>query len=130
MTLKKLYDEGIHISVSNTGHIKVDIHGVEIDLMPVWIEDDMLHIAGYTSMQIKENMFEPYSRLDFAGGHLWTFAQPETFLEHQYGPDWRTPDPSYFYKLSAKNFDNQRKLWPANEEMRLCLKSAKKKYGG
>ena len=128
--LKKLYEQGIHINVSHTGHIKVDIHGVVIDLMPAWVEDDMLHIAGYTSMPIKENLFEPFTRLDFANGHLWSFADPEIFLEHQYGPQWRTPDPSYFYQLSAKNFDNQRKLWPANEEVRLCLKSAKEKYGG
>lgn len=127
--LKKLYEQGIHINVSHTGHIKVDIHGVVIDLMPAWIEDGMLHIAGYTSMPIKENMFEPYTSLDFAGGHLWTFADPEIFLVHQYGPEWRTPDPSYFYKLSAKNFDNQQKLRPDNEEMRLCLKSTKEKYG-
>ncbi|GAB6057152.1 hypothetical protein [Desulfonatronum parangueonense] len=113
--------------MSHTGHIKVNIHGVEIDLMPAWIEEGSLNIAGYTSMDILENLFEPHIKLPFADGHVLTFANPEIFLEHQYGKDWRIPDPGYFYSFSEKLFRNQRALWPTDEEMQLCTHAARKK---
>lgn len=125
--LKGLHAKNIFFHMSHTGHIKVDIHGVEIDLMPAWKEGNTFNIAGYTSMEAPDDLFEPYSRLAFADGHVFTFAKPEIFLEHQYGQDWRVPDPGYFYTFTEKVFLNQRALWPTDNEIQLCMQAAKRK---
>ncbi|ADH86497.1 LicD family protein [Desulfurivibrio alkaliphilus AHT 2] len=115
--LCRLLADGFECFVGSTGHIKVRYGKVEIDLMPSWIVDDSLNIAGFTVMPISDDELRPFRLLPFAGGAVQAFARPEAFLEYQYGEGWRNPDPGYRSRPSADALRNRAKLRPRKEDV-------------
>jgi hypothetical protein len=99
---RDLASHGFKVDMGTTGHIKAKRRDAKIDLMPAWItEDGRLCISGFTSVVMPADAIYPLSSLPFRGGAVRAFSRPELFLEHQYGPNWRTPDPGYRSKPSS-----------------------------
>jgi hypothetical protein len=76
-----------------TGHIRIRQDDVEIDLMPAWFDDDCFNVSSYTSIPLPREAILPLSRIVWLDGSILVPAEPERFLEANYGPGWRVPDP-------------------------------------
>jgi len=83
--------------LGTTGHIKIFDHhtGVEIDIMPAWVQGNTLHVSSYGSYRDGPDMVTASQGIRVGPLRLKTFSDPERFLGEQYGANWRTPDPGY-----------------------------------
>ena len=89
------------VSRGSTGHIKVKKHGVTIDLMPAWHDGEHLNISSFTSMEVLLN-WDGVAYHNLVGERVSSLSCYQDFLVHQYGKDWKTPDPSYRSKHGHK----------------------------
>ena len=84
-----------------TGHIKVKSKNVTLDVMPCWHDGSHLNISSFTSMSVCEGWAKSVDHA-LCGKVVTSLGCFEEFLEHQYGADWRVPDPSYRSRFNTK----------------------------
>lgn len=116
--MHRMRKAGFNLKVGPSGHIKVRSKGCTVDLMPAWINNDVLYVSGYSAINgasrfvrpIKELRWEPY-------GPVKVFGNAEMFLEAQYGPTWRTPNPGYRQTFSRQCMLNRKALQPKGMEV-------------
>ena len=120
---------GFTVRIDSPEHIKIYQSRLHIDIMPSWFENDFLNIGGYSSLRIPPEELESVN-VSLAGEDVLAFRGAEIFLEKQYGPSWRTPDPTWRFKLSERILTNREDLRPSVEEVkRFGYKGLKLKYG-
>lgn len=109
--VKAMRKAGFKAKVGATGHIKLYAGKDVVDLMPAWIENDVLYVSSYSEIEGAGDFVDPPGELAWEPfGRLRTFKRPERFLEAQYGPGWRKPDPGYRPKVTDKGRQNRKKL--------------------
>jgi hypothetical protein len=86
---------GFNVKYSRTGHLKLNLGDCEYDVMPAWHDSSLFHISSYTSIPMDPAHTAPTGRVDYRGTDVSCVANPETFLELNYGESWRHPDPDY-----------------------------------
>lgn len=86
---------GLYTFMGATGHIKVQSGSMEIDLMPAWHDGETFNVSGYTAIAVPESAILPLRPQPWLTGEVLIPAEPERFLEGNYGPGWRVPDPFY-----------------------------------
>ncbi len=101
-TLKKEFK----VRQGTTGHIKVIKYGITIDLMPAWYDGEQLNISSFTSMDVSEICWDSVAYHCLAGERVTSLFCYQNFLLHQYGKEWKTPDPSYRSKHGPKQKKN------------------------
>ncbi|MEB8388212.1 hypothetical protein OO012_13315 [Rhodobacteraceae bacterium KMM 6894] len=77
--------------------MKTDL-GVVVDLFPSWTYQGRLSVYPYALEEIDPAHVLPLR--SFGHDPLMNPADPEAFLAHCYGPDWRIPDP--YFSLNWK----------------------------
>ena len=69
------------------------VSGVMVDLFPLWVQSGKIYVYPYSYGDLKKKDLLPLGSCERTG--LPVPADPEAFLEQNYGPGWREPDP-YF----------------------------------
>lgn len=118
--LQKMEKAGFRVRVGVTGHIKVHGMGVKVDLMPAWLDKDMLNISSFTSMPLDERTVYPLRTMNFYGVNVLFMRGAERFLVHQYG-EWTVPDGSYRHTRTDREKSNRRMLEPSAREREAYL---------
>jgi hypothetical protein len=70
-------------------------HGVTVDLFPAWLEGDRLHAWPLGELPASDVL--PLRPIEVEGATVRLPRDPEAVLVLNYGPDWRTPDPSFAF---------------------------------
>jgi hypothetical protein len=79
-------------------HCKVFVHGgVSVDLFPAWIADDRVYVWPHTHGELPAAALLPLEQREVAGSSVALPRDPEPMLELNYGPGWRTPDPTFHF---------------------------------
>jgi hypothetical protein len=79
-------------------HCKVFVHGgVAVDLFPAWIADDRVFVWPHTHGELPATTLLPLEEREVAGVSVALPRVPEPMLELNYGPGWRTPDPTFHF---------------------------------
>jgi hypothetical protein len=77
-------------------HCKVAVHGgVNVDLFPAWISDDRVFVWPHTYGDLPAASLLPLEQREVEGFSVTLPRDPEPMLEINYGPCWRTPDPTF-----------------------------------
>lgn len=71
--------------------------GVEVDLFPVWFRGDKAYIWPHTFGELGYSDIFPLSELHLCNEAMPAPCHPEKMLEINYGVNWRTPDPDFFF---------------------------------
>lgn len=71
------------------------------DLFPAWVEEGMFNEVPLKPMTLPAEKVLPLASINFYGTELPAPRDPEAFLELNYGPGWRVPDPSFRFDFSA-----------------------------
>ena len=84
------------------GHGKVRLPGgPTVDLFPAWASRGRMYVWPHTHGAVAVEDVLPLVRREVAGTELWLPRRPERLLEVNYGPDWRTPDPTFRFDWGA-----------------------------
>jgi hypothetical protein len=79
-------------------HCKVFVHGgVSVDLFPAWIAHDRVFVWPHTHGELPAAALLPLEQREVAGSSVALPRHPESMLELNYGPGWRTPDPTFHF---------------------------------
>lgn len=91
-------------NIFGKNHCKVAVHGgVNVDLFPAWISDDRVFVWPHTYGELPASALLPLEQVEVADFSVAVPHDPEPMLEINYGPGWRTPDPTFrFDWASAK----------------------------
>lgn len=78
-------------------HCKVFVHGgVGVDLFPAWLDEaGRLFVWPHTHGELTRDDLLPLEVREVGGATVALPRRPEPMLELNYGPGWRTPDPTY-----------------------------------
>lgn len=69
--------------------------GVAADLFPCWVQGDRAWVWPHTAGTASAAELAPFAVREVSGLPIPVPADPEPFLVANYGPGWRTPDPSW-----------------------------------
>jgi hypothetical protein len=70
------------------------------DLFPAWIKNGLFSEVPLKPEALPADAILPLKRLDFYGVPVPAPRNPEALLEINYGPGWRSPDPSFRFDFS------------------------------
>ncbi len=92
-----LISRGFDCRIAPNGNLRLyqKAGGLKIDLMPAWMDSEDFNIASYTTLRMTMEDLAPFASQEFHGSSLNIPRNAEKFLELNYGPGWRVPDPSY-----------------------------------
>ena len=74
-----------------------DAHSPHLDVQPIWFEEGRLWMHFYLSYPSSIGEFLPVQERTLRGTNVYIPRHPESFLDANYGPGWRVPDPSFAY---------------------------------
>ena len=78
--------------------------GVGIDLFPAWVSAGRVFVWPHTSGELAVDDVFPLAGWPVPGGQVWVPRHPDPMLEQNYGPHWRSPDPTFrFDWVTAKS---------------------------
>lgn len=113
-----------NVFISMTGHIQVFKDDLIIDLMPSWIDINRhLNISSYTFMPHDSVLFTSFDQVYFVDRYIPITRNYIKFLLHQYGVNWRVPDPSYRSRIGEQERVNRLGLEPKFWEIFLYTKA-------
>ena len=92
----QMLSDGYDIKLSrNRGFFKPNIDGFSFDVFPMWHDRDCLWMMNTTRQQTKKDTIWPIQNAKFRGVDVYVPNKVEQYIENEYGPDWRVPDPGY-----------------------------------
>lgn len=99
-----LNDHPIYKSRARERHFTIEYnHGglrFWFDLFPAWISNGQFSEVPLKPEALPAEEILPLRHLDFYGVPVPAPRNPEALLEVNYGPNWRTPDPSFRFDFS------------------------------
>lgn len=75
--------------------------GVTIDLFPSWVEAGRAYVWPHTPGTVAAEDLLPLAGVSMGGRTITVPRRAEPLLESNYGPRWRTPDPSWRFDWDA-----------------------------
>lgn len=75
--------------------------GVSVDLFPAWVMDGKAFVWPHTFGDAPASALLPLGSMDIAGVSVAVPQSPEALLAVNYGPDWRSPDPTFRFPWGA-----------------------------
>jgi hypothetical protein len=72
-------------------------YGIHLDVHPVWFDHDGAWVHNQAHFPATVDDFLPPGEIELAGRRVLMPRRPEPFLEHNYGPGWRVPDPGFMH---------------------------------
>ena len=89
-----------------------DIGGpdVHVDVAPLWFMDGRAWVHPQLALPATREDFLPVRDLTVRGTTVHVPQRPEVFLEGNYGPGWKHPDPGFVYYRSAVDRQTHRTL--------------------
>jgi hypothetical protein len=105
--MRALIEEGFTVSFNRSGRL-FRLHApfsqaadyeqsLHLDITPVWFQDGYAWSHNHFWMPGGREDFVPEDSRILAGTRVYIPAHSEKFLERQYGPGWRVPDPGFAY---------------------------------
>ena len=92
----KMMRDGYDIKLSkNRGFFKPTINGFSFDVFPMWHDQDCLWMMNTTRQRTAPDTIMPVGIARFRGVNVYVPHQIERYIENEYGPNWRVPDPGY-----------------------------------
>lgn len=92
----KLVSDGFDIRLSlKRGFFKPKINGVRFDVFPMWVDQGSLWMMNTTRQKATSEIILPLKSGVFRGVKVFVPNDTERYLENEYGPGWRVPDPGY-----------------------------------
>jgi hypothetical protein len=77
------------------GFFKPRVNGFWFDVFPMWFDRDCLWMMNTTRQRAGPDMILPVERATFRGVEVYVPRDVERYIEGEYGPNWRVPDPGY-----------------------------------
>lgn len=77
------------------------VHDVGVDLFPAWISNGRLYLWPHTFGEVPAGDVLPLITTEVEGVTVPLPRRPESLLVSNYGPEWRTPDPTFRFDWRA-----------------------------
>ena len=92
----RMLRDGYDIKLSrNRGFFKPYIDGFSFDVFPMWHDRDCLWMMNTTRQRATPDTILPIQVALFRNVDVYVPNNIEQYIENEYGPDWRVPDPGY-----------------------------------
>ena len=78
-----------------SGFFKPTINGISFDVFPMWSDRDCLWMMNTTRQQAGPERIIPVQTERFRGVEVYVPHEIGDYIEAEYGPNWRVPDPGY-----------------------------------
>jgi hypothetical protein len=79
----------------NRAFFKPTVNGFSFDVFPMWHANDCLWMMNTTRQRTGSDTIVPVQTGQFQGVEVYVPRNIERYIELEYGPDWRVPDPGY-----------------------------------
>lgn len=94
--ISRMLRDGYDIKLSrNRGFFKPTIDGFSFDVFPMWYDRDCLWMMNTTRQRTTPDTIAPIQVARFRDVNVYVPNKIEQYIENEYGPDWRVPDPGY-----------------------------------
>ena len=100
--LEKFEQEGVKCRLPTPTSLNMHCYFEDFDMdlffiyrIPKKQKSVWTHMEGYKTREVKRDLFEPLSPIDFKGFSFNTPGNIEGFLQDRYGLGWVTPDPTF-----------------------------------
>jgi len=82
--------------------------GASVDLFPAWLDGDRVWVWPYLAGGATRDQLLPLQASHQSGVRVYLPKRAEALLEHNYGADWRTPDPTFRFdwKRAGQQFED------------------------
>jgi hypothetical protein len=77
------------------GFFKPCVNGFWFDVFPMWFEQNCIWMMNTTRQQAGPDRILPVQAAIFRGVEVYVPQNIERYIEAEYGPNWRVPDPGY-----------------------------------
>jgi hypothetical protein len=77
------------------GFFKPRVNGFWFDVFPMWFDQNCLWMMNTTRQRAGPDIILPVQAATFRGVEVYVPRNIERYIEGEYGPNWRVPDPGY-----------------------------------
>lgn len=94
--VSRMISDGYDIKLARkSGFFKPCVNGLWFDVFPMWSDQDCLWMMNTTRQRTGPETILPLQTGHFRGVEVYVPRDTERYIELEYGPNWRTPDPGY-----------------------------------
>lgn len=92
----RMLSDGYDIKLAfRSGFFKPSIGEFSFDVFPMWSDQDCLWMMNTTRQRAGPERILPIQTANFRGVDVYVPNDIEPYIESEYGPNWRVPDPGY-----------------------------------
>jgi hypothetical protein len=92
----QLISDGYDIKLARKpGFFKPCVNGFWFDVFPMWSDRGCLWMMNTTRQRASPDIILPLNTGNFKGVDVYVPRNTERYIELEYGPNWRIPDPGY-----------------------------------
>jgi hypothetical protein len=92
----RMLRDGYDIKLARkSGFFKPSIGSFSFDVFPMWSDRDCLWMMNTTRQRAGPELILPVQTARFRGVKVYVPNNIERYIESEYGPNWRVPDPGY-----------------------------------
>ena len=92
----RMLRDGIDIKLARkSGFFKPSVGQMSFDVFPMWYDRNCLWMMNTTRQRAGPDRIVPVRKAHFRGTEVYVPRKTEEYIESEYGPDWRIPDPGY-----------------------------------
>ncbi len=92
----RMLSDGYDIKLARkSGYFKPSVDNFSFDVFPMWSDRNSLWMMNTTRQRAGPERILPIQTANFRGVDVYVPNDIETYIESEYGPNWRVPDPGY-----------------------------------